>query len=446
MRWGAFLGSAPRGGKSSEEGGECSRGGMDTKGYRWRLATRFAAVFVIFAVVLVAVGVRRESLNKRAILQQRLEGYADMMHLAQDREVLAAMLPDSLRATVMDMEGNVVFESENQAAASENHSGRKEVAEALERGSGTDERVSATTGKRYLYLAKVYDGSEVVRVALPIEMNPGRLLFKPDSLFLVLAALLVVAALFVIAVMSERIDKGMSASIERQNRKMKQQMTSNVSHELRTPVTSIRGYLETLLCCPEMPAEKKNTFIERAYAQSVRLSDLIRDMALISKIEESPQKLGKEVVHLRHVTEEVVGEFSEQIESKGVTIEDLMPDNLVVRGNRTLLHAIFRNLVENSLKYAGDGVTIHIECTRMGNDRLQFIYYDTGCGVPEEHLERIFERFHRVAEGRSRDDGGSGLGLSIVRNSVAFHGGTIKAMNRPGGGLQFLFTLRREAK
>ena len=87
---------------------------------------------------------------------------------------------------------------------------------------------------------------------------------------------------------------------------------------------------------------------------------------------------------------------------------------------------------------------LHIECSSSADRLCHFLYYDTGRGVPQEHLERIFERFYRVSEGRSRDDGGSGLGLSIVRNAVAFHGGDIKVQNRHEGGLQFLFSLRRK--
>ena len=113
-------------------------------------------------------------------------------------------------------------------------------------------------------------------------------------------------------------------------------------------------------------------------------------------------------------------------------------------GNASLLYAIFRNLVENSVKYAGDGVSIHVECYAKSDGFLHFTYYDTGRGVKEEHLSRIFERFYRVSEGRTRDDGGSGLGLSIVRNAVAFHGGEIRAVNRKEGGLEFIFSLKEQ--
>ena len=250
--------------------------------------------------------------------------------------------------------------------------------------------------------------------------------------------------LTILGVLVRRFGKRVSEKAASLNKKLKMQMTSNIAHELRTPVTSIRGYLETLIACPDMAPEKKQMFLERAYNQTLRLSDLISDMALITKIEESPEKLGKEDVDIYDVAAEVFDEFSERIVQKGVTVENLLKPQTVVKGNRTLVYAILRNLVENSLKYAGDGVTLHLECYSQIDKLYYFDYYDTGHGVPEEHLERIFERFYRVSEGRTRDDGGSGLGLSIVRNSVVFHGGDIKVMNRQGGGLQFFFTLRRK--
>lgn len=225
---------------------------------------------------------------------------------------------------------------------------------------------------------------------------------------------------------------------------LKKQMTSNIAHELRTPVTSIRGYLETLLACPDMPLEKKKVFLERAYNQTLRLSELISDMALISKIEEKSSNFKKAEIDLFDVANEVFDEFSERTAAKNVNIENRIPQGSMLMANRTLVYSILRNLVENTLKYAGDSITIHLEDFYIPSDKMHYVtYYDTGVGVPDEHLERIFERFYRVQEGRTRDDGGSGLGLSIVRNAVDFHGGKIKVENREEGGLKFSFSLAR---
>ena len=230
----------------------------------------------------------------------------------------------------------------------------------------------------------------------------------------------------------------------KRNTLLKKQMTSNIAHELRTPVTSIRGYLETLLSCPDLPQEKKQVFLERAYNQTLRLSELISDMSLISKIEEKSSNFAKAEVDLYDIANEVFDEFSERIATRNVFVDNHLTQGTMLNANRTLVYSILRNLVENSLKYAGDNVMIHLESFYDVSSKIHYVtYYDTGAGVPEEHLERIFERFYRVQEGRTRDDGGSGLGLSIVRNAVDFHGGKIKVANREEGGLMFSFSLAR---
>ena len=226
-----------------------------------------------------------------------------------------------------------------------------------------------------------------------------------------------------------------------ENTKLKQEMTSSISHELRTPVTSIQAYLETLVQNPEMDASRREAFIRRAYTQSGRLSELIRDVSLLTKIEETSQNMPMENVDLSDIVEETLEEMSSLITKVDAVIENELDKGLFINGNPTLLHSIFRNLLENSLKYAGTGINIHIECYDQHDGLLYLTYYDTGKGVPEEHLARLFERFYRISEGRTRDDGGSGLGLAIVKNAIIFHNGDITATNREGGGLQFFFTL-----
>lgn len=256
---------------------------------------------------------------------------------------------------------------------------------------------------------------------------------------------IVVLLLGAVGIFLLRVRKRVSESEARQKSKLKKQMTSNIAHELRTPVTSIRGYLETLIACPDMASEKKQEFIEKAYAQTLRLTELITDMALISKMEERSSKFEKQDIDIYDVANEVFDEFSERIASKNIKVENLLEPDTILTGNRTLVYTIIKNLVENTLKYAGDGVTIHLECYSSIEKFCYLTYYDTGCGVPSEHLEHLFERFYRISEGRTRDDGGSGLGLSIVRNAVKFHGGDIRVINRQWGGLQFFFSLLRHA-
>ncbi len=225
------------------------------------------------------------------------------------------------------------------------------------------------------------------------------------------------------------------------NKKLKQQMSNNITHELRTPVSSIRGYVETILGCPTLSDERKRYFLEKAHAQILRLTDLIRDVALITKTEEAAELMPREQVNLTQVVNDAHEDLHEQFATTHMHFEANIPQGLQIEGNYSLIYSIFRNLMENSLRYAGEGKDIYVNCYNVTADYAYFTVYDTGCGVPEEHLPRLFERFYRVTEGRTRDNGGTGLGLSIVRNAVLFHQGDISVRNRKEGGLEFLFTL-----
>lgn len=226
------------------------------------------------------------------------------------------------------------------------------------------------------------------------------------------------------------------------NRLLKQEMTNNIAHELRTPVTSLRGYLETINM-QNLPADKQAQFIDRAYLQSIRLSNLIDDIGLISKIEEAPAQFKLEKVNLSQLIDEVRIDLTEGLKGNDIKFNVSVKDNLIINGNYTLLYSIFRNLVDNTISYAGQHIDINITNYLEDNEYVYFTYCDTGKGIDEQYLPRLFERFYRVNEGRTRDTGGSGLGLSIVKNAVLFHKGEIQVKNRTGGGLEFFFTLRK---
>lgn len=196
--------------------------------------------------------------------------------------------------------------------------------------------------------------------------------------------------------------------------------------------------------CKGLSEEKKMYFLQRAHNQVLRLTELIRDVSIINKVEEAPETMTKEIIHPAEIMDDVLEELRAKIEEAGIKTESLIPQDTEVYGNYSLVYSIFRNLVENSVRYAGQGVTIHAECYKSGDDFCYFLFYDTGKGCPEKHLPRLFERFYRAEEGRTRELGGSGLGLSIVRNAVTFHHGNITVRNRKSGGLEFLFTLQRK--
>ena len=228
---------------------------------------------------------------------------------------------------------------------------------------------------------------------------------------------------------------------QEKTRRLKQEMTGNIAHELRTPITGIRGYLELILS--QSPDEETTkSFIEKAYNQTLVLSELIQDMGLISKIEETPNSFQLEAVNISKLLKSLENDFEHELRAKNICFQAEIDKDVVIKGNHSLLYSIFRNLTDNAIRYAGVDIGIAIKKYNEDNDFYYFSYSDTGIGISEEHhLNRLFERFYRVNEGRTRDSGGSGLGLSIVKNAILFHKGSIAVKNRTGGGLEFLITL-----
>lgn len=224
---------------------------------------------------------------------------------------------------------------------------------------------------------------------------------------------------------------------------IKKQLTQNISHELKTPVASIQGFMETILRSPNLDEEKRIQYITRSYEQANRLTNLLQDISTLNKLDEATDMFVGESVNLTELIHGVLEDLSLKIEEKGFKVELDIPDNLMIEGNYSLLYSIFRNLMDNALAYAGENVTVHISCYRNDNDFFYFSFYDTGNGVEEQHLGRLFDRFYRVDKGRSRKLGGTGLGLAIVKNAVLFHHGRISAKKHQGSGLEFLFTLKK---
>jgi len=225
---------------------------------------------------------------------------------------------------------------------------------------------------------------------------------------------------------------------------LKQQITSNIAHELRTPVSSIKGYLETILSNKELPADKQKYFIEKASAQIDRLSELIRDISILTKIEEASSLYEIEKINLKTIVNDVIENLQSKIIEALAKVEMNIEKSTSIKGNKALIYSVFQNLLENSLIYGGDKLTITIDNYHEDDNNVYFSFSDNGVGINEEHQPRIFERFYRVDKGRSRKNGGTGLGLAIVNNAIQFHKGEISVKNRKDGGAEFLFSLSKE--
>ena len=392
-----------------------------------------------------------------------------------------------LRITLVRPDGKVVYDNMRKDYEHfANHQNRKEIQDALNFGQGSSvDRKSKTLKQDYFYVASYFPAdSIIIRSALPYNNDLSKSL-QADQHYIWFAVGAIILLTIVLYRFTNRLGKNIlklrifaykadhNESLEVEDlatfpndelgeiaeriikmykriqttRKeqdiLKRQLTQNIAHELKTPVASIQGYLETILDNPHINEEMKGQFLQRCYAQSERLTSLLRDISTLNRLDDGSDMIDFEAVDITTMVGDIMRETSLQRQERRMEFVNLLPEqHIVVKGNRSLLYSVFRNLTDNAIAYAGEGTTITLEGKEQGN-KWHFIFRDNGQGVPQEHLARLFERFYRVDKGRSRKMGGTGLGLAIVKNAVLLHGGTIRVNNLPEGGLKFEFTLRK---
>ena len=354
---------------------------------------------------------------------------------------------DELRISIITLSGAVVYDNIISPDSLDNHRGRPEVADALAKGEGYNiSRQSASDGREYFYSA-TRGKRVIVRTAIPYS-NTLRDLLEADWSF-VMVMIAISFAMSILAYFSTRklgkdIERVNRYEAEREKNRLKRQLTNNINHELKTPVASIQVCLETLLSGISLSEEKRQELIGRCYTHNERLRRLLNDVSLITRMEDGSALIGREKVSINEIIDEVAEELNVMPEEERLTLHTNFSEEVIINGNPSLIGSIFRNLTENAIAYS-EGNNIYISLLENNTNMCRIRFEDDGKGVKEEQLPHLFERFYRVDKGRSRQKGGTGLGLAIVKHAVRFHGGNITVANRPGGGLRFDFSLKKQA-
>jgi len=218
---------------------------------------------------------------------------------------------------------------------------------------------------------------------------------------------------------------------------------ANASHELRTPLAAIRGAVETLLTLDlAREADAAASFLQKIDRHSARLQQMVADLLDLSRLESPTERFEPEPLDVQHVGQELHHRFADALERKGLRWEFVVASDGVrtVHANPHLLRLVLDNLVDNAIKFTEPGGTVGLRITPAAGGAV-FEVYDTGCGIPEEDQQRVFERFYQVERARSGPDRGTGLGLSIVRHAVGAMGGTVALTSRLGVGTRVSVTV-----
>ena len=370
------------------------------------------------------------------------------------------------RVTQIDENGDVLYDTRRDSSTLENHSGRKEVREALAEGEGEDVRMSDTVGQEMYYYALLLDDGTVLRASKSMD-GLVRTALGNLPIMAGLAAVMLVLAYFLAKWQTKRLVRPLYEldlehplenktyeeltpfleAMDKQNKEkeavsnMRKEFSANVSHELKTPLTSISGYAE-IMKNGMVRQEDIPLFSERIYKEARRLITLVEDIIKLSKLDEESVELEKQEVDLYELTREIVSRLAPQASQKNIRME-LSGEPVNYFGIRQILDEMIYNVCENAVKYNNEYGRVSVW---VGNtlDGPKVTVSDTGIGIPKEHHERIFERFYRVDKSHSKERGGTGLGLSIVKHGALLHGAKVTVDSAPGKGTRIEMQFPKE--
>ncbi len=387
------------------------------------------------------------------------------------------------RITWIDAEGSVLYDSQADVDSMDNHSQREEILQAVTKGEAETIRYSDTLSERTMYYAKLLEDNTVIRISYGYNnmMWMFVTMIQPIALvLLVLSFAVYIVSKYTAKIIVKPINeidiesgemleikdyveiKPLLKRIRRQNiqidtkvRELKREherredfrreFTANVSHELKTPLTSISGISEMMLN-GIIKEEDIPEFAGNINKEASRLISLVNDIILISELEGNEQYMQKEEVNVVELASSVIKrleipaakrhvKMSLKVEDKnGNSIDQKkIATKYTVFGVYNMIEQLIFNLSDNAIKYNKENGAVNI-IIRDNKKTVSIIVEDTGIGIPDSDKVSVFERFYRVDKSRSKEVGGTGLGLSIVKHVAIYHGGSVRAEDRAGGG------------
>lgn len=428
-----------------------------------RQKMQHSMVFVLTATLVIAyifltgimyrqtVTTVEEEIHREADYISKAVQISGTEYLNQMDEVRA-----NTRITWISTEGTVLYDSTEDEHTFENHKNRPEVKKAFAEGEGEDIRKSDTIGEEMCYYAEKMPDGTVLRVSRTMN-SAMKSAFHILPFMIFLALVMIVTAWLLSKWQIERLIRPINTldlenpleqemypelqplleRIEQSNKEkeavaaMRREFSANVSHELKTPLTSISGYAEIMKDGLVRPEDMQH-FSEKIYQEASRLITLVEDIIKLSRLDEGRVELEKEEVDLYELSREIISRLAPQAAKNQVRLE-LTGESVKYTGIRQILDEMIYNITENAIKYNNPGgkVSVWAGNTLQGK---KVVVTDNGIGIPEDQIDRIFERFYRVDKSHSKERGGTGLGLSIVKHGVMLHHGEVHVESKLGEG------------
>ena len=439
----------------------------------------FLNMFIISSVVIalttiLTVVIVYKSFSNQNIAALKGELTATSSGVELNGVAFLKSLSGKHRITLVDSSGKVLFDNRNDINSLENHNDREEIREARENGTGYSERYSDTLSRKTINVTKLLNNGDVLRLSEDMSTVWSTLM---DTIFPMICVM--VFAILIAAYMAGRVSKAVTTPINqidlnepdrekvydeieplidkiiKQNNQIDKQIeqlnmehekqdnlrrdfTANVSHELKTPLTSISGFAE-IIQNGMVKEEDITRFAGKIHSEAQRLIILVGDIIKLSQLDGKDIAVKMEPIDLYETSQAVMGHLEAAAEKRNIKMF-LSGKHLVITGAEQIIEEMIFNLIDNAIKYNKTGGKIYVNIFK-NDDGINLSVEDTGIGIKDEDIGRIFERFYRADKSHSKEIGGTGLGLSIVKHGANFHNAKVfvKSKYKEGTKITILF-------